>query len=1004
MIAAAETNHCGQAASITRPHEGDQVSLFRRMLRHSNTSPLDVCYVEMHGTGTQAGDATEMNSVLSAFAPNRQRMPHHPLYLGAVKANVGHAESASGVSALIKVLLMMQKNEIPPHCGIKNKINQNYPLDLANRNVNIAFKPTTWLRTDCIVGKRICFLDNFSAAGGNTAILLEDAPNAVVEEDTLDLRTVHPITVTAKSTKSIRDNIAGLFTYLERNPDTSLPALSYTTTARRTHHQYRTTFIGPDIETIKNAMKDRMNDCDVKAVPPKQPSVAWAFTGQGSLYAGTGRQLFESVAYFRADVIRFDRIAQRQGFPSFLKLVTCAGGETELMENTAIAHLALVCIQMALSRLWKSWGVYPSSVVGHSLGEYAALFTAGVLSASDTIYLVGTRASLLSEHCTNNTHAMLAIRASLHIIEPLLAGLSCDIACVNSPANTVISGPHEHIGRLAESCRSQGLSSIILMIPYAFHSAQVDPILERFRAAAGKVRFSAPSVTFISPLLARTVLSSGVLNASYLTEACRGTVNFQGALEAARDSGVIREQTVWLEIGPHPTCVGMVKDIFGSYTAALPSLSKNGDIWKVLVAALEGLHLRGVEVNWSEYHRDFPASQKVLPLPSYSWDLKNYWIQYRNNFCLTKGEDPPLTELAVTAESTDPKAACLSSSVHQVLEEHSAVDFSTLLVESDIHDPRLAAIVQGHKVNTVALCPSSLYADMALTIVQYMLKANGSWSEDTGLDCNTMKVERPLIALHDANSQLLRVSAKADWSQRTVSLTFFSFTARSQKTVDHATCLVKLTPRQTWAEDWRRNTYLIQSRISALHRNVNEGKSHKLKRGLVYKLFTALVDYSSPYQGIQEVVLDSDELEATARVVFQVNDEGYRWNPCWIDSLGHIAGFVMNGNENIYSKDEVFVNHGWDAMRCIRKFEYGKTYQTYNKMQLQSGTLFVGDTYVLDKDEIVAIFEGVKVRWRGAVHECRRILTDAIAVPRSPSPSSKQSITIQRPKHHIYLG
>ena len=176
VIAGATTNHCGQTDSITRPHEGDQISVFNRIMRYANVNPLDISYIEMHGTGTQAGDATEMNSVLSAFVPGRERMPRYPLYLGSAKANIGHAESASGVSSLIKVLTMMKKNEIPPHCGIKTKINHNYPLDLKERNVNIAFKPLPWHRTDFISGKRTVFLNNFSAEGGNTAVLLDDGP------------------------------------------------------------------------------------------------------------------------------------------------------------------------------------------------------------------------------------------------------------------------------------------------------------------------------------------------------------------------------------------------------------------------------------------------------------------------------------------------------------------------------------------------------------------------------------------------------------------------------------------------------------------------------------------------------------------------------------------------------------------------------------------------------------------------------------------------------------
>lgn len=258
---------------------------------------------------------------------------------------------------------------------------------------------------------------------------------------------------------------------------------------------------------------------------------------------------------------------------------------------------------------------------------------------------------------------------------------------------------------------------------------------------------------------------------------------------------------------------------------------------------------------------------------------------------------------------------------------------------------------------------------MALTIVRYMLQANNMPADDIGLNCANMKVDRSLIASPDSTSQLLRVSASADWSRCEVSLALFSVNVESQKIADHAICTVKVTqaPAALWLQDWNRLAHLIQGRISSLQKSVDEGDSHKLKRGLTYKLFSSFVEYANAYQGMQVVILNTEGFEATARVVFQTGDDGFSWNPCWIDSLGHIAGFIMNGNENIHTKDHVFVNHGWSGMRCAKKIEYDKTYQTYNKMlpQDEKGNVYVGDTYILENGIIVAIFEGVKVRSLG---------------------------------------
>lgn len=242
-----------------------------------------------------------------------------------------------------------------------------------------------------------------------------------------------------------------------------------------------------------------------------------------------------------------------------------------------------------------------------------------------------------------------------------------------------------------------------------------------------------------------------------------------------------------------------------------------------------------------------------------------------------------------------------------------------------------------------------------------MLKANNMQNDTTGLNVGDMKVDKSLIADFNGVTQLLRVFASANWSTKVVSLALYSINAQGSKIANHAECQVKITENQSWLQEWKRNSYLIKSRVTSLHKGVDEGDSHKIKRGMVYKLFSSIVDYDARYQGMQEVVLDSNELEATAQVSFQVDDEGFNFNPCWIDSLGHIAGFIMNGNDTVHSKDHVFINHGWDAMRCAEKFRKGKIYQSYNRMQPVNRSLYAGDTYILEDGNIVAVIEGVKV-------------------------------------------
>lgn len=923
------------------------------MLNAANVNPLDVSYIEMHGTGTQAGDAVEMGSVLKVFAPREGGRPAQSLHLGSAKANIGHAESASGVASLIKVLMMMKNNEIPPHCGIKTKINHSFP-DLAARNVHIARKPTLWHRPEG--GKRTVFMNNFSAAGGNTALLMEDAPIAYRDAKP-DPRPTHTVAVSGRSILSLKRNLESFVTFLEQHPTTSLPALSYTTTARRMHHNHRIMVTGSDITTIKKKLQDATQRQDLKPVPAKLPKVAFAFTGQGVLQSGMGKQLYENFAQFRNDIQRFDRIGTSHGFPSILPLID---GSLDDVDNVSpvIAQLGTTCMQMGLTRLWASWGITPSAIIGHSLGEYAALNAASVLSASDTIYLTGKRAQLLVARCSMGTHSMLAVQTSLAQVGTHLVGKPCEVACINGPNALVLSGANDCIDALAEELASAKFKSTKLKVPYAFHSAQVETILSDFEAVAEKIRFATPAVPFISPLLGEVVEGEGVLNHLYLSRACRETVDFVSGLNAALDTNIITEKTLWVELGSHPVCSGMVKSIVGSETVVLPSLQKNKDSFDVLSSSLAGLHLGGIEVNWNEYHRDFKMSHRVIELPAYNWDSKTYWIQYNNNFCLTKGDAPAPVPAALPA----PVQSKLStSSVQRMIEENLDGAKPSVLMESNVQDPTLVAAFTGHQVNGTPLCPSSLWADVALTLADYLIHNSKSKPSQTGMNVAEMVVKNPLIATGE--KQLFRSSAVANWSAKEIAVHIYSVNEQGKMTTDHANCKVKLGDPDAWAADWKRNSYLIRSRIDALHRGVDDGATNLIKRGMAYKLFGALVNYNEQYKGMQEIVMNSDDLETSTRVKFQADPTNgkYYCAPYWIDSLGQVTGFTMNANDNTDSKVQVYINHGWDTLRIAERFSAEKSYQTYVKMQNIGGTMHAGDVYIFDGETVVAMYGGVKV-------------------------------------------
>ncbi|KAJ2893280.1 putative polyketide synthase protein [Zalerion maritima] len=940
VVLGTATNHSADAVSITHPHGPTQSILSSTILDDAGVDPHDVDYVEMHGTGTQAGDGTEMASVTSVFAPaDRKRPADRPLYLGAVKSNIGHGEAASGVTALCKVLMMLKKDAIPPHVGIKKTMNKTFPADLSERNVNIAFHLTPFQRRD---GKpRRVFVNNFSAAGGNTGLLLEDAPKC--ETPAADPRPVHVVTVTAKSKSSMIRNAENLVGFMERNPDTPVCDVAYSTTARRIQHYWRMNVAVSSLEDAQSAIKQRLAST-FTPVSAKEPKVAFLFTGQGSHYAAMGKDLYAHYSIFRDSIDEFDQLARIHGFPSFIPLID--GSERDLEKlSPVVVQLGMSCFEMALARLWNSWGVKPAVVLGHSLGEYAALHVAGVLSASDTIYLVGARAQLLVDRCTAGTHTMLAVQGDVKSVTGALTHLGAlNIACINGPRATVLSGERDEMAQAAESLSAAGFKTTQLSVPFAFHSAQVDPILEEFEHLARSIPFKKPSVSVISPLLGK-LLEDEPVNGTYLANHAREAVDFLGGLVSAQESGVIDEKTVWLEVGPHPVCSAMVKATFGAATIACPTVRKNEETYKTLSSTLCTFHTAGLNMDWNEFHRDFDGSVRLLDLPTYSFEDKNYWLQYEGDWCLTKNRIASAARKAI--EPAKPKLS--TASVHTVTLEEVKGDVAIIETESELTREDLKRAVSGHLVNGAALCPSSLYADMAVTVCDYAYKLIRP-DANIGLNVGSMEVDKPLILAPNTKSHVLRLRVEADIKRGTANLKFTSETGG--KHTDHAESVVYFEDKSKWQAEWDRVSFMVKGRIDALKRMEQTGEASKIGRGLAYRLFAALVDYTAAYRGMEEVTLDSANSEATAKIVFQnkPEDGNFVFAPYWIDSLCHISGFIINATDSFDARETAYISHGWETMRFSEIPDASKTYRSYVRMQpVRGSTIVAGDVYVFDE-------------------------------------------------------
>ncbi|KAF2641532.1 ketoacyl-synt-domain-containing protein [Massarina eburnea CBS 473.64] len=958
-ILGAATNHSAEAVSITHPHAGAQEFLYKKVLANAGIDAHDISYVEMHGTGTQAGDGIEMTSVTNAFAPrDRQRRPDQTLHLGAIKANIGHGEAASGINSLVKVLMMLKKNAIPANVGIKGVINKTFPKDLAQRNVHIETQQVAFPRKGA--EKRKLFLNNFSAAGGNTAIVLEDGPLPEAPK-AVDPRGMHTVTVTARSIASLKTNINNLLEFLDQNPETTLPSLAYTTTARRIQHNYRVAICVDDIAKVKGALQAQLKDTysPIAMVPTK---TAFTFTGQGSQYTALGKKLYEELGSFKADIDQLNNIGRLHSLPSFIPLLD---GTDVATLSPVVVQLGMACIQVALARMWASWGVKPTAVVGHSLGEYAALHVAGVISASDMILLVGRRAQILEQECTANTHGMLAVKGSATAISDALGDKMTEIACMNGPEETVLCGTVSVVESTSELLSAKGFKATKLNVPFAFHSAQVEPILEKFKAAASAVVFNKPEVPVLSPLTGEVIRDAGIIGPDYLARHARDTVNFWSALSTGKDEKAFDEKTAWVEIGAHPVCSGMVKSSLGGSPCTAGSLRRNEDPWKTIASSISTLFLAGVYIDFNEHHKHFNDAHQLLTLPTYSFDSKKYWLEYHNNWTLTKGEAPRVAETKAI-EAPEPVVSKLSTtSCHRVVREDLHANSGTVVVQSDLSDTKLRATISGHQVNGNPFCPSSLYADQAMTIADYLYKQLRPDMPTPGLNVCAMEVTKGLIPQYPAPAagQHLQIEATADLETNEVQLKYRSVTADGSKVLaEHAFGSVKYEDANAWKEEWARVQYMVQTQIDILTQKLQTGAAHKVLRGMAYKLFKALVNYADNYRGMEEVILDGKTTEATASVRFQTTpaDGEFFCSPYWIDSLAHLSGFIVNASDHLDSDNSVYISHGWGSIRISKQLSPEKKYTSYVRMQPAPNNVSAGDVYILEDGEVIGMVTGLK--------------------------------------------
>ena len=617
LIKGSAVNQDGASGGLTIPSGPSQAAVINQALKNAECEPNSVDYIEAHGTGTALGDPIELGSLDQVFSSKRDHQ--HPLLIGSIKTNIGHLEAAAGIAGIIKLILSLKNEYLPPHLNCSNPTTR-FPWD--KRPIEIVQESKKWPRTE---KKRIAGISSFGFSGTNAHILLEEAPvsleksknNLGIEEAT------QVLCLSGQSLDALHAQASNFLDFVKNNKRIDLYQLCASVAHSRGNLKYRLNILArspKELEEYLEAyLKKEILPEIISAPEYETPSkeIAFLFTGQGSQYPEMGRDLYETQPNFKHWIDQCEQILSKHCDIPLTKLLF--ESDDEILSQSLYTQPSLFCLEYSLAKFWQSLGIHPSILIGHSLGEYVAACIAGIFSLEDAIAIICKRASLMQ--ALPQDGAMAAISTSADSLATILRDYkdTISIAAINSSQICVISGKRASVEKIILQLNSQQISSRLLSVSHAFHSQLMEPMLGEFEDFLAQIPFSQaqiPIISNVTGLLADPSISSP----AYWVKHIREPVLFAKSLETLKENGI----GICIEIGPSPTLCSMAKESLEDILL-LPSLKpKQASDWQFL-RALAQLNVINLPIQWEAI---YPRSSLVhFQLPNYPFQKEHYWIE-----------------------------------------------------------------------------------------------------------------------------------------------------------------------------------------------------------------------------------------------------------------------------------------------------------------------------------------------------------------------------------------
>ncbi|MGW0804674.1 type I polyketide synthase [Nonomuraea sp. NPDC002799] len=643
------TNDGRSNGLLMTPSRIGQEQMLRRALDDAGVDPVEVDYVEAHGTGTPVGDEVELTALGNVLGAGRP--PPRPCLVGSVKSNIGHTEAAAGIAGLIKTALCLHHRVVPPTLHIREP-NPSITWDDSALEL-----PTRAPRPLTRGGPLVAGVSSFGIAGTNVHVVLGEQVSAgqPAPARTPDVG-AHLLTLSARSPEALRAAASGVSAFLAPGGgghDLDLGDICYTAARRRTHHEHRLVATGTGHDSLAAALhayaRDQVSaepgDANVVGgdeVPAQGARVVFVFPGQGAQWTGMARDLLSTSPVFGAALQRCsEAVMAETGWSVWDKLESGAPMSGHAHETQPI----LWAVQVALASLWRSLGVEPDLVIGHSMGEIAAACVAGSLDLADAAAIICRRSALAQR--ISGRGAMLSVGVPEAAAGAAIAGYEdvVAVAAVNGPASTVLSGDPAALGEIARAFERGGVFHRTIAVDFASHSPQVDELTDDLTDALREVRPVAAGVPIWSTVL-DGVTDGSCFDAAYWVRNLREPVRFSSAVTQVAGE----RPTVFVEISPHPLLAGAIRESLrhdGLAGVVVPSLRRDRASWPRLLESLASIHVAGGPVDWA---RLYPRG-RLTRLPTYPWQRERYWF----------ATPEPTTPEPTTPEAAAPDPAALEA-------------------------------------------------------------------------------------------------------------------------------------------------------------------------------------------------------------------------------------------------------------------------------------------------------------------------------------------------------